>query len=301
MVPVPPTGGCAGSRNAPPARRGTRRRWTAVRSQVVAADVRRLGAAQLALVPAGAPMARRRALLAAYDDVLVEAARDAGGAARAAAPTPEGAARDLERLRLLAALEAAGLAVRDLTVRTPALLRRRPAGGGARRPRRGARTAARRCPARPRWTRPERWHLTLLFLGDRAARGASARWWPRPGPAVAAAPPMTLRLAGAGRFGSLRRPQVAWAGLDGDVAPLIALAGRLAAPPARLGLPVEDRPFRPHLTLGRWRPGRPADGTLTDRLAGYRGPAWPVGEVLLLESHLGPRPVHEVVAAWPVG
>jgi hypothetical protein len=77
--------------------------------QVVAADVRRL-ARQLALVPAGAPMARRRALAAAYDDVLIEAA--------ALLEVPhmmrtmsEGRARDVERLRLQAALEDAGLAV----------------------------------------------------------------------------------------------------------------------------------------------------------------------------------------------
>ena len=108
------------------------------------------------------------------------------------------------------------------------------------------------------------------------------------GPAVAATPPMTLRLAGAGRFGSVRRPQVAWAGLDGDVAPLVELAGRLAAAARALGLPVEDRPFRPHLTLGRWRRGGRPTATLPDRLAGYRGPDWPVTEVRLLESHLGP-------------
>jgi 2'-5' RNA ligase len=112
---------------------------------------------------------------------------------------------------------------------------------------------------------------------------------------------MTLRLSGGGRFGSLRRPQVAWAGLDGDVRPLVDLAGRLAAAARGLGLPVEDRPFRPHLTLGRWRPGRPADGALTDRLAAYRGAAWRVTEVRLLESHLGPAPTYETVAAWPVG
>jgi 2'-5' RNA ligase len=76
-------------------------------------------------------------------------------------------------------------------------------------------------------------------------------------PAVVAAPAMTLRLAGGGRFGSLRRPQVAWAGLEGDVAPLVALAGRLAAVARSLRLAVEERPFRPHLTLGRWRAGRP--------------------------------------------
>ena len=121
------------------------------------------------------------------------------------------------------------------------------------------------------------------------------------GPAVAATLPMTLRLAGVGRFGSSRRPQVAWAGLDGDVAPLVELAARLAAAARGLRLPVEDRPFRPHLTLGRWRPGRPADGALTDRLAGYRGPSWPVTEVRLWESFLGPAPRYETVATWPVG
>jgi 2'-5' RNA ligase len=120
------------------------------------------------------------------------------------------------------------------------------------------------------------------------------------GPAVAAAPPMTLQLAGGGRFGSVRRPQVAWAGLAGDVGPLVELADRLAGTARSLRLPVEERPFRPHLTLGRWRPRRPADGALTDGLSGYRGPAWPVSEVRLLESHLGPKPTYETVAAWPL-
>jgi 2'-5' RNA ligase len=119
-------------------------------------------------------------------------------------------------------------------------------------------------------------------------------------PAVAGTPAMTLRLAGGGRFGSLRRPQVAWAGLAGDVVALSALAARLTAAARALRLPVEDRPFRAHLTLGRWRPRQPADGSVTDRLDGYRGPAWPVTELRLLESHLGPEPSYETVAAWPV-
>jgi len=110
---------------------------------------------------------------------------------------------------------------------------------------------------------------------------------------------MRLRLAGAGRFGSARRPQVAWAGVDGDVGPLTALAGGLAGLARGLGLSVEERPFRPHLTLGRWAPRRPADATLTDRLAGYRGPAWPVGEVLLLESR--PGPVYARHQAYSIG
>jgi 2'-5' RNA ligase len=115
-------------------------------------------------------------------------------------------------------------------------------------------------PGAPRWSAPHRWHLTLLFLGavpeERVPPLIDAA-----GTAVAGAGPMILRLAGGGRFGSLRRPQVAWAGLDGDVAPL---------------------------------------SELTDRLAGYRGPAWPVTEVRLWESRLGPKPTYETVAAWPI-
>jgi 2'-5' RNA ligase len=37
-----------------------------------------------------------------------------------------------------------------------------------------------------------------------------------------------------------------------------------------------------------------------DRLAGYQGPDWPVAEVRLIESRLGPKPVYETVAAWPI-
>ena len=79
--------------------------------QVVAADLRRLSR-QLSLVPAGAPLVRWQALWAAYDDVLVEAA--------AALEIPHdlpamatGLPREFERVRLVTALEDAGLVVHD--------------------------------------------------------------------------------------------------------------------------------------------------------------------------------------------
>ena len=77
----------------------------------VAADLRRLGA-QLARVPAGAPMARRRGLQAAYDDVLAEAA-GLLEVPHALDTVPTGRPRDVERLRLQTALAEAGLAVPD--------------------------------------------------------------------------------------------------------------------------------------------------------------------------------------------
>lgn len=75
--------------------------------EALAADARRLRR-ECALVPAGAPMARRRGVLLAYDDVLVEAGRSLG-VEHGLSALPLGPARDLERLRLEAGLEASGL------------------------------------------------------------------------------------------------------------------------------------------------------------------------------------------------
>jgi hypothetical protein len=77
--------------------------------QVVAADLRRL-ARQLSLVPSGAPLVRWQALWNAYDAVLMEAAEQLEVAHELGA-TCVGMPRDIERLRVLAALESAGLVV----------------------------------------------------------------------------------------------------------------------------------------------------------------------------------------------
>jgi hypothetical protein len=78
--------------------------------QAVAADLRRL-TRELAMVPGGMPMARRQGLLAAFDDVLAEAAELLEVPNQLTAEPP--ATRELERMRLLAMLEAAGLVVTD--------------------------------------------------------------------------------------------------------------------------------------------------------------------------------------------
>jgi hypothetical protein len=80
--------------------------------QVVAADLRRLNR-QLALVPTGSTLVRWKALWAAYDGVLMEAAEMLELTHELAAAPAAGTARDVERVRVLAALEAAGLVVRD--------------------------------------------------------------------------------------------------------------------------------------------------------------------------------------------
>lgn len=76
----------------------------------VAADLRRLER-QFALVPSGATLVRWRALWAAYDRVLMEAAEELE-VAHTLADMPAGVGRDIERLRVVSAVEARGLVVR---------------------------------------------------------------------------------------------------------------------------------------------------------------------------------------------
>ena len=73
----------------------------------VAADLHRLSR-QVARVPAGAPQARRNGLQAAYDDVLIEAARLLEVPQTLDGLSP-GRARDAERRRVEISLAAAGL------------------------------------------------------------------------------------------------------------------------------------------------------------------------------------------------
>jgi 2'-5' RNA ligase len=165
------------------------------------------------------------------------------------------------------------------------------------------RRAASRAADAVRWVPPENVHLTLQFLGavpeERVADVEAAVR-----AAASVARPLSLEVRGAGGFPNARRPRVVWAGLGGDVAPLAALARDLGRRLAPLGFAPEERPFSPHLTLGRARDGRGAPGLAgaLARAAEADGTPWRVAEVVLVESHLSPGgPRYEVVARAPLG
>jgi 2'-5' RNA ligase len=153
-----------------------------------------------------------------------------------------------------------------------------------------------------RWVEPEKIHLTLQFLGavpeERVAAVTEAVR-----AAAAAARPLSLEVRGAGGFPNARRPRVVWAGLGGDVEPLAALALDLGRRLAPLGYAPEDRPFSPHLTLGRARDRRGAPG-LAGALAHAAqadGAPWRASELVLVESHLSPKgPRYEAIARCPL-
>ena len=65
--------------------------------------------------------------------------------------------------------------------------------------------------------------------------------------------PFPLEVEGLGVFPNLRRVQVVWVGVSGEVDKLAQLQQRLESNLAGLGFAPESRPFTPHLTLARLR------------------------------------------------
>lgn len=100
------------------------------------------------------------------------------------------------------------------------------------------------------WVRPEGIHLTLKFLGNMPEERV---------PeiirvleiAATAQGPFRAGVAGMGAFPNLRRPRVIWAGIAQGAEACCVLAQAVEQQCAALGFPPEERPFSPHLTLGR--------------------------------------------------
>ena len=69
--------------------------------------------------------------------------------------------------------------------------------------------------------------------------------------AAQAVTPFCLEIKGLGAFPNLRRVQVVWVGLSGDLDKLQALQSNVESNISPLGFPAEKRFFTPHLTLAR--------------------------------------------------
>jgi len=127
---------------------------------------------------------------------------------------------------------------------------------------------------RVRWVKPEHLHLTLKFLGqvphgriesicevcDTVSQGTG---------------PFSLLLGSPGHFGHRRAPQTFWVGFlpNPELEVLGKLERRLEASLEPLGFPAEDRPWTPHITLGRNPRGVRTEGW--EELC----PPWPSGGV----------------------
>jgi 2'-5' RNA ligase len=101
--------------------------------------------------------------------------------------------------------------------------------------------------ARINWSPPENLHITTKFIGEwpegrlDELKGALAALRPRG--------PIPVHIQKVGFFPNPHAPRVFWCGIDAPG--LDALAADTDRATTALGIPAENRPFSPHLTLAR--------------------------------------------------
>lgn len=100
-----------------------------------------------------------------------------------------------------------------------------------------------------RWVPASNMHLTLKFLGEVSTANiqALASVLEREAARHSA---FDLEVSGLGAFPNPRRPRVIWIGI-GNQPRLATLQRAIESETSALGYPPEERPFSPHLTLGR--------------------------------------------------
>lgn len=105
--------------------------------------------------------------------------------------------------------------------------------------------------ARPdvRWVDESKLHLTLKFLGDQPD-ALVPKLTAAMDQAASRSKTMDLLLGSIGAFPNFRQPRVVWMGVSPDPK-LELLHHDVEVACEGLGLSIDGRPFRPHVTLGR--------------------------------------------------
>ncbi|MDD5485975.1 MAG: RNA 2',3'-cyclic phosphodiesterase [Dehalococcoidales bacterium] len=107
-----------------------------------------------------------------------------------------------------------------------------------------------------KWVSPQSLHITLKFLGDvdpARITGISRELDTVSGQFSS----FSIGFKGLGTFPSLSCARVLWVGLAGELGRLKMIAGEVERKMSDFGFEADRRPFVPHLTLGRVRPGIP--------------------------------------------
>jgi len=100
-----------------------------------------------------------------------------------------------------------------------------------------------------KWVDPAIMHLTLAFLGDtedEIIELMSSKLKEK----CSGSGEISFTIKGLGVFPGINNPRVIWAGIENS-GTLLKLQQIVAEIMASLNIPVEEREFKPHLTLGR--------------------------------------------------
>jgi len=139
------------------------------------------------------------------------------------------------------------------------------------------------------WTAPKNLHITLDFLGEISPeRVALVERSMRD--VASGIGPFSLTAEGGGAFPGTRNPRVLWVGFLEPLELVRQLQQNMGNALSGDGFPLEDRPFHPHITVGRTRGVLPPawGERFVQALSGKGFGVVPVSSFTLYESRLGP-------------
>jgi 2'-5' RNA ligase len=154
-----------------------------------------------------------------------------------------------------------------------------------------------------RWMSPEKIHLTLKFFGNIEESRIDSIFKLIEEP-VRSTPPFSLKVRGVGAFPSMKSPRVIWLGLVNGSESLTSLQKQIETQLEKIGFQPEDRPFHPHLTLGRMKSSRGKD-ELGGRMEKHREEEFgdfQVERLILFKSDLKPSgPIYTALREMKLG
>lgn len=153
-----------------------------------------------------------------------------------------------------------------------------------------------------RWVGPEQFHITLCFLGEVSAAQIAAMQEPILS-ACTSAHAMVLSLGKLSGFPNAVQPRIVTLEIEGASESLVTLQKSLATAVLPFAPGMDQKPFVPHLTLGRLKAesemARTGIGRALRMVTVPPCPAFEVGHVQLIHTELGPSgPIYSVIRTF---
>ncbi len=154
-----------------------------------------------------------------------------------------------------------------------------------------------------KWVDVKGAHLTLKFLGN--IRESQVPEITENLIKIASSyNPFVLALSGCGAFPSLSKIRVIWVGTEGDIEILKEIQREVEEVMEKLGFQKEERPFKPHITLGRAKDAKKSDllAKVLVEQSSFKSCEFTVKEIVLFKSTLTPQgAIYSPISIIPIG
>lgn len=149
-----------------------------------------------------------------------------------------------------------------------------------------------------KWTHPQDLHITIQFLGDvwveKIEKIKHALYQ-----VAKQNHSFCLQLGSLDTFGLIEAPKVWWVQPKGDLQSLYDLQSEIGHACTELGYSLEDRPYRPHITIARKYKGEIPFSELEHSFE-LPSLSWQVTEIVLCKIRVGYQPTYENLAVFPL-